>query len=72
MEKYEQELETGKFMLQDCQEAYEIEYREDIELAYDKICRIIKKLDKSKDVLHDVIGEMLGEQDTIDQVRQWN
>eukprot|EP00794_Sanderia_malayensis_P010114 gene10114-11147_t len=69
MEKYNQELKTGKFMLEDCQEAYELEDREDIELAYEKICRIIKKLDKSKD---DVTEEMLGEEDTIDQVRQWN
>eukprot|EP00794_Sanderia_malayensis_P001856 gene1856-2094_t len=64
IEKYNQELKTGKFLLEDCQEAYELEDREDIELAYEKICRIIKKLDKSKD---DLTEEMLGEEDTIDK-----
>ena len=69
MEKYKQELKTGKFMLEDCEEVFEFGDKEDIELAYEKICRILKQLDKSKD---DVTENMLGREDTIDIVRQWN
>ena len=69
MEKYNQELKTANFMLEDCEEAFELEDKEDIELAYEKICRILKKLEKSKD---DVTETMLGEENTIDEVRQWN
>ena len=49
MEKYHEELKTANFMLEDCEEAFELEDKEDIELAYEKICRILKKLEKSKD-----------------------
>ena len=69
MEQYEREIKTAKFMLEDCEEAFVLEDREDIELAYEKICQIVKRLDKSKD---DVIEKMLGEEDMIGEVRQWN
>ena len=65
MEKYKQELKTGKFMLEDCEEVFEFGDKEDIELAYEKICRILKQLDN-------VTENMLGREDTIDIVRQWN
>ena len=67
--KYNRELKSGQIVLEDVEEALESREKEEIEVAYERICEIIKKLEISKDKS---IEEMLGEEKTIDQVREWN
>ena len=67
--KYNRELTSGQIVLEDVEEALESREKEEIEVAYERICEIIKKLEISKDKS---IEEMLGEEKTIDQVREWN
>ncbi|XP_065067288.1 uncharacterized protein LOC135692879 [Rhopilema esculentum] len=68
-EKYNQELTTGKIVLEDVQEALESGEKEEIEVAYERVCEITRKLEISKD---EITEEMLAEEKTIDQVREWN
>ena len=69
MEKYNQELKAGLFMLEECEEAIKSEEKEEVDLAFEKICAIIKRLGKSKD---DITEAMLSDQETIGKVREWN
>jgi len=47
--KYNREITTGQVVLEDVEEALESGEREEIEVAYERICEIIKKLEMSKD-----------------------
>lgn len=67
--KYNQELTTGQIEMEDVQEALESGEKEEIEVAYERICEITKKLEISKD---NITQEMLAEEKTIDQVREWS
>ena len=46
--KYNREITTGQVVLEDVEEALESGEREEIEVAYERICEIIKKLEMSK------------------------
>jgi len=67
--KYNREITAGQIILEDVEEALESSEREEIKVVYEPICEIIKKLEISKDRSTE---EMLGEEKTIDQVREWN
>ena len=57
--KYNRELTSGQIVLEDVEEALESGEKEEIEVAYERICEIIKKLEISKDKSTE---EMLGEE----------
>ena len=65
MEKYTQELKTGQFMLEECEEAIQSGEKEDVDLAYERICRIIKRLENTKDGITEA---MLGDDKAIREV----
>ena len=67
--KYNRELTSGQIVLEDVEEALKSREKEEIEVAYERICELINKLEISKDKCTE---EMLGEEKTIDQVREWN
>ena len=67
--KYNQELTTGQIVMEDVQETLESGEKEEFDVAYERICEITKKLEISKDKITE---EMLAEEKTIDQVREWN
>ena len=49
LEKYTVELETSKLMLEDSDDVLDLGEREDVVLAYERVCNMIKRLEKSKD-----------------------
>ena len=67
--KYTQELKTGQFMLEECEEALQSGEKEDVDLAYERICGIIKRLENTKDGIADA---MLGDNKATGEVREWN
>lgn len=60
---------VGKLMLEDIEETLDDGEKEDIELAYERVGEMIKKLEMSKD---ETTEAMLGEEKTIEEVRAWN
>ena len=69
LEKYTVELETSKLMLEDSEDVLDLGERDDVVLAYERVCNMIKRLEKSKD---DTTEAMLNEEKTLDEVREWN
>ena len=69
MEKYNQELKARQFMLEECEEAIQSAEKEDVDLAYERICGTIKKLENTKDGITEA---MLGDDKAIGEVREWN
>ena len=69
LEKYMVELETIKLMSEDSEDVLDLGEREDVVLAYDRVCNMIKRLEKSKD---DTTEAMLNEEKTLDEVHEWN
>ena len=69
MDKYTQELKTGQFMLEECEEAIKSGEKEDVTLAYERICGIIKMLENTK---VGITEAMLGDYKAIGEVQEWN
>ncbi len=67
--KYNQELAAAKIALEDIEETLESEDKEDVDHGYNRINEIIKKLKSSTD--HST-EHMLGEERSIEEVREWN
>ena len=67
--KYNKELAAAKIMLEDIEEALGSEEKEDVEHGYERINKVIKKLESSKDHTTEL---MLSEERTIEGVREWN
>ena len=65
IEKYTVELETRKLMLEDSEDILDLGEREVVGLAYEKLCDMIKRLEKSKD---DTTEAMLSEEKALDEV----
>ena len=56
-------------MLEECEEAIQSGEKEDVDLAYERICGIIKRLENTKDGITEA---MLGDEKAIGEVREWN
>ena len=56
-------------MLEDSEDVLDLGEREDVVLAHERVCNVIKRLEKSKD---DTTETMLNEEKTLDEVREWN
>ena len=69
LEKYTLELETSKLILEDSEDVLDLGEREDVVLAFERVCNMIKRLEKSK---VDTTEAMLNEEKTLDEVREWN
>ena len=67
--KYNRELNAAKLIQEDYEDALESEEKEDVNLAYERLCDAIKKLETSKD---NTTEALLSEEKPLEEVREWN